>query len=484
MVAAPVRIADPAPPPPADPGVAQPTAPPINPYTEVVAAWGPALGGQLATWARALPWAADDLSRDFPDVYTQMGHDPQIHATTMVLLKAALNAPPILQPGAPEGHSDYTAAQVVTAFSQRNLDGLPTPIIQTLYELGYKSLQHGHGAAEQVYRLATWDAAVGPQIVLDRLKPKPRRAYVWVQDAYGNCLGALPRRPGQVFVTTGLYANGLVGSQPLIPLRKMPPLTHNPQDGDVRGQSAWRPAYNAWYMTQQALPELLSLVARFGQPTVKLTNAPGAGQITQTDPETGLPISPKQAQQDLLDAGVRWRAGGVIALAAGQTAELTEAQTEGQIFFNLLTLFAGMISRAILGQTLATNEGSHRSGTDSKTHQDILAIVVRYAKAWLADWLRIWVIAPLVEYNYGIDALRYCPLVSLGQTDPHDQASVLNSISQLCGAKFYGPDGPTLDERKQLQAYGGLPISPSTTPAPARAVPAPIPATEVPTHAG
>jgi hypothetical protein len=40
----------------------------------------------------------------------------------------------------------------------------------------------------------------------------------------------------------------------------------------------------------------------------------------------------------------------------------------------------------LTGQTLATGRRQHRSGTDSRTHQDMLGLLVTFIKAWLSDF--------------------------------------------------------------------------------------------------
>jgi hypothetical protein len=112
---------------------------------------------------------------------------------------------------------------------------------------------------------------------------------------------------------------------------------------------------------------------------------------------------------------------------------------------------------ALLGQTLATNEAQHESRAAATVHQDILALLIRYIKFWLADFVYHQLIVPWVRMNFGESAVPLAPTVSLGQTDPENLAAVANAIAQMTSAGYWDatqmpPDiGAQLDVRRQCR---------------------------------
>jgi Protein of unknown function (DUF935) len=445
---------------------------------------------------RTLPRMPDDLTRDFGlDIYDRMALDPQIHAGRRILVTAALNQPVQLsipvprQTDAGTPNPVYDRAAQYTAFVREGFRRLPVPLEATLFEMATGALTHGHSLAEKVEGPPTaLLPGFGPLRVYADLKPRPMDVYAFVQDLFANTLGVIPRS-GMVGVSAGgwtTYQGGmLAGDVPVYSLDHFALLTWDGRYRDPRGQSLLRAAFGAWWKKRQAEPGLLAYLARFGQPSLDLEMAPNTPD-QQPDPVTGDLVKTKDLY---LAMGKAYQAGGIQVRPAGSKSALQEAHGDGAAYIQAEALWNREISMALLGQTLATNEAQHESRAAATVHQDILALLIRYIKFWLADFVYHQLIVPWVRVNFGADAVALAPTVSLGQTDPENLAAVANAIAQMTTAGYWDPTrmppdiGAQLDVRlnfpeRQVTAIGpdGTPAdAPSAAPAPADVNPEGVP---------
>jgi hypothetical protein len=420
---------------------------------------------------QTLPLASDDLTQDFGvAIYDQMALDPQIHAGRRILVTAALNQPvqfsiPVPRQS-PTGASNpqYDRAAKLTAFVRDGFRRLPVPLETTLFEMATGALTHGHCLAEKVEGPpARVLPNYGPLRVLVDLKPRPLTAYAFVQDVYANTLGITPRALAPVGQTT--YAQGtLATGAPVYSLDHFAVLTWNGQYRDPRGQSLLRAAFGAWWKKRQAEPGLLAYLARFGQPSLDLEMAPNTPDQVTVDGEV-------QASRDLyLAMGQAYQAGGIQVRPPGSKSALQEASGDGAAYIQAEALWNREISMALLGQTLATNEAQHESRAAATVHQDILALLIRYIKFWLADFVYHQLIVPWVRMNFGESAVPLAPTVSLGQTDPENLAAVANAIAQMTSAGYWDatqmpPDiGAQLDVRLNFPERQVTAVAPDGTP--------------------
>ncbi len=469
MVALPVAITDP------------------DPEAEVLPAlpgsrWpSNSLIGAAGALVQTLPTAHDDLTQDFGwDVYDQMALDPQIHAGRRILVTAALNQPVQFSIPVPRQLADgadnpqYTRAAKLTAFIRDGFRRLPVPLETTLFEMATTALTHGHCLAEKVEGPpARVLPNYGPLRVLADLKPRPLTVYRFVQDRYANTLGVTPADTptGRTTAQRGHLADGA----PIYGMEHFALLTWDGKHRDPRGQSLLRAAFGAWWKKRQAEPGLLAYLARFGQPSLDLEMAPNTPEQVP-DPTTGALVNSRDLY---LAMGEAYQAGGIQVRPPGSKSALQEANGDGAAYINAEALWNREISMALLGQTLATNEAQHESRAAATVHQDILALLIRYIKFWLADFVYHQLIVPWVRINFGDSAVPLAPTVSLGQTDPENLAAVANAIAQMTSAGYWDaakmpPDiGAQLDVRLNFPERQVTAIAPDGTPTDHPAAPAP-----------
>jgi hypothetical protein len=421
------------------------------------------VAASLTEQVRTLPQSADDLQKDFGlEFYDQIALDPNVSAAERILITAALNQGVQYVIPTPRTDPQYDRAARLQAFTREAFNRLPVALESLVYEMATEARQHGHKLAEAVWTTAKILPNYGPQLIYADIKPKPLTVYAFVQDAYANTLGITPRAP---LSGRGVVREGRLDGQPIYPLTKFPVLTWNGRNRDPRGRSAFRPIYGAWWKKRQTEPGVLAYLARFGQPSLMMTLPPNA-------PDTVTVDGAEYKTADLYKAaGLEYQSGGVLIIPAGALAALAEAKGDGAAYIATEHLWNQEISVGLTGQTLATGEGTHRSGTDASTHQDMLGLLVSFLKAWIGDWITRQLIAPLIVANFGAAALPLAPRADLGRISPEDLAGLVNAIAQLAGQGYWDatrvpPDiGAELDTRIGFPQRQTTAIGPGGAPA-------------------
>lgn len=441
------------------------------------------VAGGVGLWShtavRTLPWAFDDLGRDFgDDIYERMQLDPQVIAVVNVLRAA------IIEEGAqcrcsvedPDGDG-YELGQEIAAFCTSVLADLTIPLDDVLWDL-LGAIALGNRVAEQVYQdvPATTYALPGggpvsrtpDLIVLAALKPKPRRSTAFVVDAFMNVQGLVGQQPGQGY---GAQAMTLMTATAtalpnLLDRSRFAVLTFRPQNADPRGTTILRPAYTPWWVKQQIWPEFLKYLAQFASPSIYAIASEAASKsgviITNPDGTT----SKVSAVTVLLDTLLAFRNGTAAAFDYGTVLKALEVVGDGQAFHNGFARCDAQITIAVLNQTLATMEGEHQARASSEVHQDTLDTIQRQAKRAVCTMLRRDVLTPLVAYNYGWPTARaLTPIVSLGSVESQDFAKVATAIALLARAGYLDASQYAgIDAQLNLPARAAQPATEPTEP--------------------
>ena len=340
---------------------------------------------------------------------------------------------------------------------------------------------------------------------LARIKPKPREHVAFVVDPYLNVIGIIGVTPGDAQVVAG----GPVSpdDERVLPRIKFAVLTFRPEDGDPRGSSVLRPAYEPWWRKRQVTQEYLAYLSQFAGPSLWATTAEDAQSgpvtdsyglpVTDTDPD---PIPPEEAppielpspQAGLKDALVDFRNATVLVAPHGTEIHTIEMQGDGEPFLLGLTQCDQQITKAILTQTLATEEGQHQARAAASVHQDVLDTLVKQGKRAVVRMLQADILKPWVALNYGSQAAdELVPVPSLGTTEQRDMAPMMTAVAALERAGYLDKaQRPAIDAKlglpvRELLPYDQppLPLAPAS-PAPAPAAPSPAPASPTPAPAG
>jgi hypothetical protein len=411
-----------------------------------------------------LPTYIDELERDFgTDMYLRLLNDAAVKAADGVLRDSILDKPITLSlgidektdkakeakkkakgvaepgmtpglPGAPPPVPEETAqrssrkkklAEKVLEFCEAALDHIDGDVMTLAREM-LEGIPLGYKLAELVYEVADLrlDQKAGKQLVVKKVKTKPHEAVSFVSNHYNDIMGYLPRD-----LNTGLLASlqpNDAGEVPgMLPEAKVLRFTWNPRNGDPRGTSNLRAAYVPWRLKIGLYPAYEAYLARFAQPATAL-ELDGAPLPPMTDAAGETTTDPAVVTTLLLTSLRNFAGGGAMVVPVGKV-NMLEAAKGGEVYLQAFTLVNTEITKAILHQELATNEAQFGTRAQSEVHQDVMGMQVALGKAVLADMFRYQLLARMVEYNYGPEALEVLPRVTFGETEQQDLSTVASA---------------------------------------------------------
>ncbi len=417
--------------------------------------------GPLGSYLQSLPPWIDDITRDFgPDMYERMGRDPHLYGETLAYKSAVLSQGVRLTPAvsgdAVEQDGDgFKQAKRVRDFCQSLLSGLDTPLVPLLREM-LDAFGQGFRVAEVVYRQE------GDSLVPHKIKPKPREAIAFVVDSRMNVqglLGAMAGRESYAMSLTQIIDPAHTHN--ILPRAKFAVLSWDSLT-DPRGKSQYRPCYDPWWLKQQTLAELQKFIAQAAGERLIGYTGENAKSVQAYNPDgtpqmdaNSLPVM-LHPEQAMLDAILQLRSGGGGAFPYGSKVEALASSTEGQAIFSALDYYDRQISKALLGQTLATNEGMHQARASSETGKDVMDLITEYGETLLADMIRRDILRVAVAINLGPKALRFLPLVSLSAGEEADISKLGSTVSQLFTAGYFAENQLTaLDSKLGIPAAEG-----------------------------
>lgn len=412
----------------------------------------------FAGYLQSLPHPVDDIAADFgQDIYARMMHDPQVASTVNTLKHQALSAPLSLPCMRQDSDGDYPMACEVRDFCDRALSGMDTPLTDVLWNL-LDALPYGNKVAEIVLRPG--DGPDAGRLTLRAIKPKPFDVTAFVVDNYNNVIGLLAIEPGVTI--SGVLQRWFDDPQQvpnLLPRDKFAVLTCRAKDGDPRGQSLLRPAYNPWYLKTTIWPEYLKFLGQFGTPgLVAETSAEAIGNVALLNPDGTAQVDANgnalygTPQQALLQVLLAYHNSAVAALPPGCKISPMQVASNGEAFDSAIDLFNREIEKGVTGQTLATSEGEHQARAASETHATVLGDTAGYARTITETMLYRDILKPLVLKNFGPGAAPLTPMPSFSDTSPGDLTPKWAAAAALQTSGYLDPS-----QYDKLDAALGLP---------------------------
>jgi hypothetical protein len=440
---------------------------------------------QIGIYARSLPHYIDDVTRDFgDDVYERMDNDAQVFSCGEILKLNVLSEGYTLRPAVTEAEKGSPEfATEVMDFCTRTLEKLPTPFGQWLYEM-LDALKLGSKISEKTWKIEE-DGPDRGFWIYRYLKVKPRRTLNFVIDPFNNILGLISMIPGMAIYNRVGPIFDIKHIPNILPREKFAIFTYKARDGDPRGQSIYRPAYDAWWNKTQCKPELLKYLARFGSPSLFGT-LPENAEIgafhavdAQGNPIANIPAGDPRLlppEQQMLAGLQAIRSGSAAVAPYGATCTVLNASGSAGAFMNAMEYYDKQIAKAILGQTLATEEGEHQARAAAETHKNILDIVLNHVRQQVALMVKKDILYPLVLYRWGkAIADQYCPEVTVGTTSSEDWSTDLSAIATGFSAGVIKPSQlPYLWEKLGLPP-ATEPITPPPSAQPGAPVESPPP---------
>lgn len=415
---------------------------------EYVAGGGWAWYGQVA---RTLPNAIDDVTADFgDDLYERMLFDPQISAVSTIW-KASVLETGLHLTSAIRSRSDVDfelAAEIADEASHmiREFDGTLDDVLWNMLDC----VSFGNKVAEQTYRIQGARKDGRKILVLDKLKVRPRRATVFAVDIYLNLVGLLIRVPPNASPWSSTMMFG-PDDEPfnLLAPHKFLLMNNKPKDNDPRGTSILRAAYSPWWRKQQIVPEYLRYLSQFAGPSLIGYVGPDATPI----PDPSNPGGVITAEQVMLTALQALRNGTAAAFPNGAKVDPLIMQGDGAAFLRAIDHCDQQITKAVLTQELATEEGKHMARAAAQVHQDVLDTLIHHAKLAYGTQIRNQLFKRWVAYNWGNNAVHLAPLISLGTAISRDQPALWGAAAQLMGQGYLAPS-----QMQGLDQQIGLPV--------------------------
>lgn len=457
---------------------------------EYVAGGGP---GWTQAAARTLPHPIDDLSLDFGnDIYAEMLKDAQVSAAVYVIKASILEDGLTLAPSIEDQTKPkYKKAVAIRDAAKRMLERLDQALDDVLWNM-LDAIAYGNKVAELVYE---WQVVGGEKLLqLKAIKPKPRELVSFVVDPYMNLLGIIGAKPGEL-APSSISVDPVLQASQIIARDKFCLLTNHPENSDPRGTSSLRAAYAPWWEKRQLGPEYLRYLTQFASPSIWGTPPEGIEQTPDTDP-LGNPVDaegdviadpddptlavepPLTPQEEMLALLIEFRNSYAMALPAGSEVHAIEMIGNGEAFLNAFTLFNGEIVKAILTQSLATEEGQHQARSAATVHQDVLDTLIRQGKKSVIRMLYHDILTPWVQHNWGDDAAEeLVPIPSLGTTEQQDLPGLMTAVAALMRAAYFEPH-----QLQYIDLLLGIPVR-DLTQAP-QPQPAPSPAPGEPSAPG
>lgn len=361
-----------------------------------------------------------------------MSWDPQIAACLSIFKAGILEGGLDLAPAIDDATDpEYDLAVGIAEEATTMFDNLQTALDDVLWDM-LSCLHLGSKVAELVFEIQPGVTENRPMLQLVAIKPKPRNATAYVVDAYTNVYGLLIRAPMQAspFLGTATF-DPQHPPENFLPRAKFCISSFRPVDSDPRGTSILRPAYDPWWRKRQIYLEHLRYISQFAGPSIIGFTAPEAITAAATDDlgnllDGVLPVTPEMAMQQALE---QFHNGTAAAFPFGAQVKVLEANGDGQPFFTAIAECNIAITKSLLTQSLATEEGEHSTRAAAGVHQDVLGTLVRQGKRSLLRMVTKDILQPWVLRNWGEKAVHLTPACSLGEAEQQDVAPMITALA-------------------------------------------------------
>lgn len=399
--------------------------------------------------------------------YRLMLEDSEVDASLDVIIQAASSQPlTAVSPLSPDDPR-YELSQELTTFVNWSFGRFD--IDSWRREQLRQALAFGNAVSE-----IDWEyEETGPwanHFVIKALRLQRPEDYGFIVDRWGTMYGVAPlgQAAGLQFPLGNLISLSSYGGVKLlegaVPLYKLTVWTFEQRGMDPRGNSILIPSYIPWWSKQRAIEEWACWLGRYAQPSLWATPGPDALPVCVTNPDgTQIITQPTEA---LLQALLQFKSASVLALPYGSKVELLSVTGGVEPFLKSIEAFDKQITRAILGQHLATGEGSSQNKAGAEIHAVIFRLLVSGIRKWIALRIGQDIIKPLIEANYG-DVGELMPVVDLGDGDGFPITAT--EVAVLFQAGYFSEDQLSyidkvlgLPVRKTNDRVGPSVVEPST----------------------
>lgn len=191
------------------------------------------------------------------------------------------------------------------------------------------------------------------------------------------------------------------------------PGAHLPAHAGVARSALW-----AWVFKSYALRDWARFIELFGQPI-------RVGKYHQGASKDDVAV--------LKQAAFSLGSDAAAVIPEEMMLELVEAggkSASGELYARLIEYLDAQVSKAVLGQTMTTDDGASLS--QAKVHNEVRMDIMRADARAIAATLQRDLIAPLVALNLGTEAPL--PVVELVVEEAEDRNALAAQVAQLAGA--------------------------------------------------
>ena len=285
----------------------------------------------------------------------------------------------------------------IADFVRWNFEHMRGSFRQDLIEI-LDALGKGFSLSEIVYTLAERGPYKG-KVVLKALKAKDQQYFGFALDDFDNILDdGIVQNP---LISHGLRLSSVLSDKQLQTLgsaqresanRKLPRTkfvhfafnsrAENPYGRGLAGVCYWY----SWFKTEGGFKFWLVFLEKFGSPTVTVSVSKEA-----SDPD-------RQKVRNILKA-LQQETG--IVLPEGFELKLLEATRHGEAGYRqLIEVCNAEISKAVLGQTLTTEQGQRGARSLGQVHQEVLYNLLQFDGEMLEATINEQAVERLVDFNY------------------------------------------------------------------------------------
>ena len=338
-------------------------------------------GGLASSTFRLASYSPDSLtSQKGLAIYDEMQKDSQVQSCLNTKKFAVLSEGWDIQPASNDPRDTEIAGFV--NFCLTDMRGSVQDVLFKVLD----ALAKGFSICEINYKVIA-DGPYAGMIGLDSIKAKDPTAFGFDMDEFLN-------------------VRSLVRMNQELPVDKFIIYTYMPGYELPHGQSDLRAAYKHWWSKEVILKFWNLYLEKFGMPTAKGSYRRGM---------------PKDQQDELLRVLDKIQQETALVIPDDVTVELLEAQRGGDAGYrDAIEFHNKQIAKAILGQTLTSDEGNAGSLAMAKVHENVLSFYLQKLKRDLEETVMgEQVIRRLVEINFGSAG---CPRFVLGPSDVSDQS--------------------------------------------------------------
>lgn len=364
------------------------------------------------------------------EVYDLMSQDDAVSAALTMLAYSIMGGdihvePAIVaEPGErvdgttdPQRRKDIEDAKLYAEQVRRSIDRVPD-FLDQLEAILAEGLIRGSGLGDPEWEVVQGPTDEKPLTLLKSIQCRHYRSWAMVVNKYGQ----FEQVAGFSWEGPKLYQRD-----------RFLVYVNSPRNGDPRGTSDLRPAYDAWNFKTQARPERGKYIATWANPTVVIRYDNTTTPTYPIDPATGQEDTTQallvpHAQAERVAANVHGNSW--MAIPIPWESELVESKNDGGAFAAHEEDCNKAIIQAILLSSRTLSEAAHGSKADSDTSKDTTMIKVARREKTFTKAIERGFCYVQTLMNHGEDAAnRLCPKIKFPDTNAGTVADLITAYT-------------------------------------------------------